>query len=98
MRREILFLIAIIIVSGCAMYIESNNNDENNSDTNNTIIDNDTLVCVPATCCHPTQCVPESQAPNCSDIFCTQECQPGTMDCGQGYCGVVDNKCAVIWN
>ena len=89
MKKLILLLFAIIIVSGCT------SNDSSNNGNNNT---NQDLVCVPATCCHPTQCVPESQAPDCSDIFCTQECQPGTMDCGQGYCGVVDNKCAVIWN
>jgi hypothetical protein len=54
--------------------------------------------CVPAQCCHATSCVPRSQAPDCSDVVCTQECQPGTIDCGAGSCGCVNSTCQVIWN
>ena len=55
------------------------------------------IVCVPASCCHATECVLESEAPNCDDSFCTMSCEPETMDCGQGHCGVVDGECGVIW-
>ena len=87
MLKPILLLFAIIIVSGCI-------SNDNSSGADN----NQTLVCVPATCCHPTACVPENQAPDCSNVMCTMDCRPGTLDCGQGYCAVVDDKCAVVWN
>lgn len=49
--------------------------------------------CVPAQCCHPTSCVPKDQAPDCSDMFCTMECAPNTLDCGQGECICKNGKC-----
>ncbi|HLT38908.1 MAG TPA: hypothetical protein VK034_21640 [Enhygromyxa sp.] len=52
--------------------------------------------CVPAECCHPTSCVPASQAPDCSDTFCTEECRGGTMDCGQGHCACQDGTCTAV--
>ena len=54
--------------------------------------------CVPAQCCHPSTCVPASQAPDCADTMCTQECRPDTMDCGQGHCGCQDGACTAIFD
>ena len=54
--------------------------------------------CVPAQCCHPTSCVPISQAHDCSGLMCSQECVPGTMDCGQGSCVCVKGECQVEWS
>lgn len=48
--------------------------------------------CVPASCCHATSCVPKSKAPTCEGVFCTQECRPGTIDCGGG-CACEQNRC-----
>ncbi|NOR84670.1 hypothetical protein GQ473_00990 [archaeon] len=87
MKKMLFLLFVIVAISGCT------SNDDTNT-TNTTQY----LVCVPATCCHPIACVPEDQAPDCSNVMCTMDCQPGTMDCGQGYCAVVNNKCTVIWN
>jgi hypothetical protein len=56
----------------------------------------DDADCVPEQCCHPTSCVPASQAPDCTDVVCTLECQPGTMDCGQGYCACQAGVCTAI--
>jgi len=56
--------------------------------------DND---CVPEFCCHSSTCVNVKYKPNCTGIFCTQECMPGTMDCGQGHCVCVNNTCNVEW-
>ena len=53
--------------------------------------------CVPASCCHATSCVPSGESPDCSDIFCTQECQSGTLDCNQGSCGCVNGRCSVFF-
>jgi len=44
------------------------------------------VLCVQEQCFHATSCVPESEAPDCSGLFGTQECEPDTLDCGQGYC------------
>ena len=49
--------------------------------------------CVPASCCHPSSCVTKEQAPNCKGIMCSQVCEPGTLDCGQGSCICENNKC-----
>lgn len=48
--------------------------------------------CVQATCCHATACVPKSQAPKCDEVACTDDCQPGTLDCG-GRCACQAGKC-----
>ena len=52
--------------------------------------------CVPAQCCHPTTCVHKSQAPDCSNIACTKECRPGTLDCGNGHCQCDDGSCKAV--
>ena len=49
--------------------------------------------CVPASCCHADACVAASNAPECGDVLCTLECQPGTMDCGGG-CFCDGGRCA----
>jgi len=53
--------------------------------------------CVPASCCHPKSCVVKSSAPKCGRIFCTQECSSNSMDCGQGSCACVKNKCGAVF-
>lgn len=54
------------------------------------------LDCVPATCCHPSSCINKENAPDCENIVCTMECVPDTLDCGQGSCACINNKCEVI--
>jgi len=49
--------------------------------------------CVPASCCHASSCALAQQAPACQGISCTMECSPGTLDCGQGLCRCINNKC-----
>ena len=53
--------------------------------------------CVRATCCHPDSCVAREAAPDCSGIACTKNCEAGTLDCGQGVCSCVNNKCAAVF-
>jgi hypothetical protein len=54
--------------------------------------------CVPAECCHASECVPVYKAPDCEGIFCTAECMPGTMDCGQGHCICETGVCTAEFN
>ena len=53
-------------------------------------------TCVPAECCHATECVPEEQAPDCFEVFCSMSCEPGTLDCGQAECKYIDSKCQKV--
>ena len=56
------------------------------------------VECVPASCCHATECVFVSDAPNCSGVFCSMNCEPGTLDCGQARCEFVDGGCEAVLN
>ena len=53
--------------------------------------------CVPSSCCHATSCVASGYQQDCSGMFCTQECSPGTMDCGQGSCLCQNNRCKAVF-
>ena len=57
------------------------------------INDND---CVKAECCHAKTCVNIDYKPDCDGITCTMVCEPDTLDCGQGICRCVDNKCRAV--
>ena len=52
--------------------------------------------CTAATCCHASDAVNLEYAPDCTDMFCTQECEAGTLDCGQGEIKCVNGKCEAI--
>jgi hypothetical protein len=53
--------------------------------------------CVPASCCHSSECASTLNKPDCSEIVCTAECVPGTLDCNQGNCACIENECKVKW-
>jgi len=55
--------------------------------------------CVPKQVCHPTDCVLKGEDDYLAgDIYCTQECSPGTLDCGQGYCSCNQGNCEAVIN
>ncbi|MEK6968871.1 MAG: hypothetical protein AABW48_00405 [Nanoarchaeota archaeon] len=51
--------------------------------------------CVPAQCCHPTDAVNLEYEPDCSNVACTMDCKPETLDCGQGEIKCLSGKCTV---
>jgi|SaaInlV_200m_DNA_2_1039689.scaffolds.fasta_scaffold132690_1 hypothetical protein len=51
--------------------------------------------CVPELCCHSATCVSVDKAMDCSNIMCTTECVPGTLDCRQSSCGCFNGYCGV---
>jgi len=57
---------------------------------------NSASECVPASCCHPKDAVNSAYAPNCQGMMCTMNCEPGTLDCGQGEIKCIDNQCTAI--
>ena len=52
--------------------------------------------CVPDGCCHPKNAVNKDFAPDCSETFCTGECAPNTLDCGQGEVRCFDKLCTAV--
>ncbi len=52
--------------------------------------------CVPAECCHAKSAVHQNFAADCSETFCTMECAPETLDCGQGEVKCVEGVCQVV--
>lgn len=96
MKRLIILLVLMIIIitSGCIRQ-KVTNGDEKTTTTDELYCQSKS-DCVPATCCHSDSCVNKNFKPDCTNIGCTAECEPGTMDCGQGYCDCVDNECKAI--
>lgn len=54
--------------------------------------------CVPDACCHASGCIAKTAAPSCSGVLCSQECVPGTLDCGQGSCKCINGVCGASLN
>lgn len=52
--------------------------------------------CVAEQCCHPTSCINKEYKPDCSGIVCTEICEIGTIDCGQGSCKCINNQCKAM--
>ena len=52
--------------------------------------------CVPAGCCHATDAINKEYASSCNGVLCTMECEPTTIDCGQGDIKCVQNECTVV--
>ncbi|VVB78154.1 Uncharacterised protein [uncultured archaeon] len=51
--------------------------------------------CVASACCHPSSCVRIEKKPECSNRFCTMDCE-GPLDCQAGHCGCINGKCSVV--
>ncbi len=84
-----LILIVIFVILACFFIIS-----KFYSAPDKTYCKND-LDCVKSSCCHATSCVLRDKEPNCAGVFCSQECVPGTLDCGQASCKCLNNKCEV---
>ena len=52
--------------------------------------------CVAAVCCHATEAVNKDNAPDCSGILCSANCEENTMDCGLARANCVEGACAVV--
>src|SRR3989344_741492 len=100
MMGIVIFVVVLIIAFLIGGYLISKNkwikfdnfkDKQNNSIPNEIVIDIGTNGscssnndCIPASCCHATTCTNKEKAPICDRILCTQQCVPGTLDCGQG--------------
>jgi len=88
MKRGLLILVILIVtmLSSCK--------DKTPDDIPEELFCNNNEDCVPSSCCHPDSCVNVKNAPDCTGIKCTLNCEPGTLDCQQGSCVCENNKCA----
>src|SRR3989338_9600567 len=110
MIKKIVLLFLFIILIGCASQPQAadkpggngtdagSTKDEQDSEPTELTPDSCQIdaECVPAACCHPGAWVNINNKPNCEGIFCSMECAPETMDCGQGSCRCMNNKCTAI--
>ena len=87
MNKVLPVLFAILLLVACA------NQAPTSSSKKSCFVDSD---CVPAACCHASHAVNKEFAPKCAGMFCSQECAPGTIDCGQGQIKCVKNECEVV--
>lgn len=98
-RRDVLIvfvIVLILLVSFIVYYNYFGFHDEENDALNGENYCTQDADCVPASCCHPASCVSKDKKPDCSGIMCTMSCEPDTLDCGQGSCLCVKNKCSAI--
>ncbi|MFH1275762.1 MAG: hypothetical protein ABIH82_01490 [Candidatus Woesearchaeota archaeon] len=55
--------------------------------------------CLPKECCHAKGAINKDSAPDCAMAICTMNCEPETLDCGQGEVKCVEGSCeAIIFN
>jgi hypothetical protein len=91
----LLILMAVIVTSGCIKQSINIGKEETTTTTENKLSCQSKTDCVPATCCHPDSCINKNYKTVCN-VLCTQVCEPGTMDCGQGYCDCINYECKAI--
>jgi hypothetical protein len=92
----ILFLIGLFSLYGCNEPInDTTTKDTKTDDTLTCETDSD---CVPSSCCHPDSCVNKANQPDCQDIMCSLNCKVDSLDCGQGSCQCINNKCGAVFN
>jgi len=89
----LLIILTILIASLMKLQKKENNPGNTLNDSTRCNVGSD---CVPKECCHATSCVNKEIKQDCGRTFCTQECKQGTIDCGQGSCGCINNKCAIV--
>ncbi len=88
----VVLLILVISVSAVIMFDKSSyKNDEEATDFCISTED-----CVPEPVCHPTACISSYKSQEYKQVYCTEVCIPGTLDCGQGSCLCVNNRCKAV--
>lgn len=91
----IVVLVIVIAIIGLSFFLKKQNQDENIPDE---LYCESNADCVQAACCHANSCVNVNSKPDCSGFFCTQVCEEGTLDCGQGSCLCQNNRCKAVFN
>lgn len=88
MKKIILVLLGVVLVSLFLIACQTSISEDKVCS-----VDTD---CVAATCCHASDVVNNANAPDCSEVLCTANCEPGTLDCGQAEAMCVEGKCELV--
>lgn len=98
-NQALFWIIIILIVLFIILIFYMINNweewEQEKDNIDECIIDSD---CVKDECCHASTCTNLENAPECGEIFCTNECVEETLDCGQGECKCIDEKCEAVFS
>jgi len=98
-KKVLYWIFFLLILLGFVVYGILKTPESTNGIIGECNVDSD---CVPSSCCHPGSCVPLNQSPSCGReggaVFCTMNCEPNTLDCGQGNCVCIEHKCSVNWS
>ena len=92
-RKELSIWIVLLFIILIVILLYINFNSDKQIDEGLCNVDND---CVPKEACHPKTCVLRGQEDISEGIFCTAFCEPGTLDCNQGYCACVKGECEAV--
>ncbi len=106
-KHSILGLMCVLLVSlGLLLLVScSKTNPYTDSDVESDSSKPDILLdkyceqdtdCVAATCCHATDALARSYGPACTAVLCSMDCQPDTLDCGQGAVKCINNQCTAV--
>jgi putative hemolysin len=91
MIKYFLLMLIILIIIGCQ---DKQNNVTPNISEN--LLCSQDSDCAAADCCHAKSCVNQNFKKDCSGRFCTMNCEPGTLDCGQGICACQNKQCVAL--
>jgi hypothetical protein len=90
---KLLVLLILLLIGGFIYFLKNYDfaiDATRTESENNCVLDED---CVPSSCCHADSCVMRTEAPKCEGTFCTEECEPNTLDCAQAVCKCTEGKC-----
>ncbi|MEK6910214.1 MAG: hypothetical protein AABW82_00390 [Nanoarchaeota archaeon] len=92
-----IILIIVLVVGGFALksFVSV---DEDVNDNNTEVYCQSDSDCVPLGACHPKTCINKAYPQDTSGGICTAVCEPDSLDCGQGSCLCVNNKCNAVFN
>lgn len=96
-RLMIALIIIVLIAGGVSLIVVKLNEKNKNVEIEKELYCDSDADCMPSICCHPNGCVNKDFANSCVGSICSAECRPGTLDCGQGSCLCVNNKCNAVF-
>jgi hypothetical protein len=89
-------VVVLLVLSGFFLFLDKLTEKEPDITTSADycIQDSD---CVAKEACHPKNCVNKAHVENEKIFICSAVCEPGSLDCDQGYCSCLNNKCNAVF-
>lgn len=96
-NKWVIAIILILVLVGIGFALSKNLSEKEEIEDNAIFYCESDLDCSPKEACHPKTCVNKEFAQDSSGSICTAVCEPGSLDCGQGYCSCINNKCGAVF-